>query len=145
VTEGQRSRERGTVLMLMPAAVLVLLILGGIAFDYAHLFLARRELSSLAEAAANNAVTRGVDQAAVRRGDGFVLDPGLVVDTVIASVSTHARDLHIVGDPKVDLVTPTEVRVTITARIEFVFTRAVPGAAQDATVTVSATADARSG
>lgn len=129
--------------MLMPAAVLVLLILGGIAFDYAHLYLARRELSTLAEAAANDAVTHGVDQAAVRRGDGFVLDPDRVVDSVLASVATHSPDLHLVGDPTVQLVSPTEVRVTITARIDYVFTRAVPGAADDATVTVTATADAR--
>ena len=38
-------RETGTVLMLMPAAVLVLLVLGGITFDYAHLYLAKRELT----------------------------------------------------------------------------------------------------
>src|SRR5437868_1132493 len=66
-TVRSRRGDRGTVLMLMPAAVFVLLILGGIAFDYAHLFLAKRELSSTVEAAVQNAVTDGVDQAAVRR------------------------------------------------------------------------------
>jgi hypothetical protein len=110
---------------------------------YAHLFLARRELSTLAEAAANDAVTNGVDQAAVRRGDGFVLDPALVAASVTATLATHGPDLHMVGNPQVQLVTPTAVRVTVTARIDYVFTRAVPGAAHEATVTVSATADAR--
>jgi Flp pilus assembly protein TadG len=129
--------------MLMPAAVLVLLMLGGIAFDFAHLFLAKRELSSLAEAAANDAVTHGVDQAAVRRGDGFVLDPDLVVDSVVAAVANHSPALHLVGLPKVEIVSPTAVSVTITASIDYVFTRAVPGAPGVATVTVSATADAR--
>ena len=110
---------------------------------YAHLYLARRELSTVAEAAANDAVTHGVDQAAVRRGEGFVLDPDRVVDSVIASVATHSPALHMVGDPRVQLLSPTEIRVTITARIDYVFTRAVPGAADDAAVTVTATADAR--
>ena len=139
----RRCRDRGTVLMLMPAAVLVLLMLGGIAFDYAHLFLAKRELSSVAEAAANDAVTHGVDQASVRRGDGFALDAALVVDSVAASVADHSPDLHFIGDPQVEMLSPTEVRVTITASIDYVFTRAVPGVAKAATVTVTATADAR--
>ena len=142
---GRPARDRGTVLMLMPAAVLVLLMLGGIAFDYAHLFLAKRELSSVAEAAANDAVTHGVDQAAVRRGDGYVLDPDLVADSVAASVAHHSPDLHFIGDPQVEILSPTEVRVTITASIDYVFTRAVPGVAGAATVKVTATADARNG
>jgi hypothetical protein len=112
---------------------------------YAHLFLAKRELSSVAEAAANDAVTHGVDQAAVRRGDGYVLDPALVEDSVAASVAVHSPALHFIGNPQVELLSPTEVRVTITASIDYVFTRAVPGAPGSATVTVSATADARNG
>jgi len=137
-------RDRGTVLMLMPAAVLVLLMLGGIAFDYAHLYLAKRELSSVAEAAANDAVTYGVDQASVRRGDGYVLDADLVTRSVVASIATHAPDLHVVGEPEVDFVSPTKVQVTLTARIEYVFTRAIPGARQSETVRVRAQAEARS-
>lgn len=131
--------------MLMPAAVFVLLILGAIAFDYAHLFLAKRELTSTVEAAAQDAVTDGVDQAAVRRGEGYVLDPTRVVLSVTRSVSTHSADLHFIGDPRIDLVSPTEVRITVTATIEYVFTRAVPGVRHSETVTVSATAEARNG
>lgn len=138
-----KRRDRGTVLMLMPAAVLVLFMLGGIAFDYGHLFLAKRELSSLAEAAANDAVTHGVDQAAVRRGDGYVLDPALVVDSVNAAVADHSPALHLLGDPQVEFLSPTEVRVTITASIEYVFTRVARGAKDSEVVTVTATADAR--
>ena len=136
--------ERGTVLMLMPAAVLVLIVLGGIAFDYAHLYLAKRELSSLAESAANDAVTFAADEAAVRRGDGYVLDPALVARSVGASTAHRAADLHLVGQPTVQLLSTTAVRVTITARIDYVFTKAIPGARTSETVTVSATADAQS-
>lgn len=140
----RREATRGSVLMLMPAAVLVLLVLGGIAFDTAHLYLGKRELSSVAEAAANDAVTYGVDQSAVRRGDGYVLDPELVSRSVAASVALHAADLQLIGDPVVDLVSPTTVEVTLTARIDFVFTRAVPGARRSETVRVRARAQARS-
>ena len=136
-------RQRGTVLMLMPAAVLVLIMLAAIAFDYSHLYLAKRDLTSLADAAANNAVTYGVDQASIRRGDGYVLDPDLVERSVVASIGVHSRDLHLVGEPLVELVTPTEVRITLVARIDYVFTRAVPGARDSETVRVTSIADAR--
>ena len=129
--------------MLMPAAVLVLIMLAAIAFDYSHLYLAKRDLTSLADAAANNAVTYGADQASIRRGDGYALDPDLVEQSVIASISVHSSDVHLIGEPIVELVTPTEVRVTLVARIDYVFTRAVPGASDSETVRVTSTADAR--
>ena len=92
---------------------------------------------------ADDAVTHGVDQAAVRRGDGFVLDPNLVADSVAVTVASHSPDLHFIGQPEVEILGPTEVRVTITASIDYVFTLAVPGAPGAATVKVTATADAR--
>ena len=136
-------RERGTVLMLMPAAVLVLIMLAAIAFDYSHLYLAKRDLASLADSAANNAVTYGVDEASIRRGDGYALDPDRVEQSVAASIAVHSRDLHLVGEPIVELVTPTEVRVSLVARIDYVFTRAMPGAKDSETVRVTSVADAR--
>jgi len=136
-------RERGTVLMLMPAAVLVFIMLAAIAFDYSHLYLAKRDLASLADAATNNAVTYGVDQASIRRGDGYALDPDVVEQSVLASIAVHSPDLHLIGEPTVELVTPTEARVTLTARIDFVFTRAIPGASDSETVRVTSVADAR--
>jgi len=129
--------------MLMPAAVLVLIMLAGIAFDYSHLYLAKRDLASLADSAANNAVTHGVDQASIRRGDGYALDPDLVQRSVVASIAVHSRDLHLVGEPEVEMLTPTQVRVTLVARIDFVFTKAVPGVRDSETVRVTSVADAR--
>src|SRR5205085_9323567 len=120
------------------------LMLGGIAFDFAHLYLAKRELTAVAESAANDAVTYGADPAAVRRGNGYVLDPGRVMQSVEASLATHASDLQLVGDPAVELVSPTVVQVTVTARIEYVFTKAIPGARTSETVRVTARAEARS-
>ena len=110
---------------------------------FSHLYLAKRDLASLADAAANNAVTNGVDEASIRRGDGFALDPDLVERSVAASVTVHSRDLHLIGDPIVELVTPTEVRVTLVARIDYIFTGSVPGASDSETVRVTSVADAR--
>jgi hypothetical protein len=145
VADARRLRsERGTVLMLMPAAVLVLLMLGGIAFDFAHLYLAKRELTSIVESAANDAVTFGAEPAAIRRGDGYVLDPDRVMQSVEASLALHASDVQLIGDPTVELVSPTSVQVTVTARIDYVFTKAIPGARTSETVRVTARAEARS-
>ena len=52
----RRRLDRGSVLMLMPAGVLVVLLLGAIAFDLSLVFLRQRQASSL-----KRAVDRVVD------------------------------------------------------------------------------------
>jgi len=126
--------------MLMPAAVLVLFILGAITFDYAHLYLAKRELQAAAESAANDAITFGIDQAAVRRGDGVRLDNGMVVEAVEASLAAHGSGLHLVTPPTVEAIGASEVRVTLAGRVDFAFVGAVPGVARSGIVRASASA-----
>jgi Flp pilus assembly protein TadG len=50
-----RSDEAGSNLLLFPAAILVLLALGGIAVDSATLFLSQRRMTDLAAAVAHDA------------------------------------------------------------------------------------------
>lgn len=126
--------------MLMPAAVLVLFILGAITFDYAHLYLAKRDLQAAAESAANDAVTFGVDQPAVRRGQGVHLDDQLVVQAAEASLAAHGAGLHLVARPEVERVGATQVRVTVAGRVDFAFVGAVPGVARSSIVRASALA-----
>jgi Flp pilus assembly protein TadG len=128
--------------MLMPAAVVVLLVLGAITFDFAHLYLAKRELQTAAESAANDAVTFGVDQAAVRRGDGVRLDESSVLQAVELSIAAHGNELHLVSAPRVEIVGAGEIRVDLTARVDFVFAPAVPGSPHNSIVHASATATA---
>lgn len=90
----RRRTERGSVLMLMPAAVLVVVILGAITVDSAVVFSAQRELVSAAQAAANDAVAYGIDENAFRDGRGYVLDPVRVEDAIVRSLASdglHAR------------------------------------------------------
>jgi len=126
--------------MLMPAAVLVLFILGAITFDFAHLYLAKRELQAAAESAANDAITFGVDQAAVRRGDGVRLDDAMVVRAVEASLAAHGAGLHLVAPPTVEAIGPSEVRVTVAGQVDFAFVGAVPGVARSEIVRATASA-----
>src|SRR5690606_36454066 len=67
VTDRRRG-QRGSVLMLMPAAVLIVLALGSLAVDRAVVFGAQRDLINTAQAAANDAVTLGIDVDQVRAG-----------------------------------------------------------------------------
>src|SRR4051794_13404548 len=109
--------------MLMPAALLVLFVLAAITFDYAHLYLARQELVTAAEAAANDAVA---------------VDPA-DADDVIADALADRDDLHLVEPPIVEVLDPSTVRVTLVADVRYVFAPAIPGAPHDATVRVTAT------
>ena len=61
--------------MLMPAAVLIVMVLGAIAVDLTAVRLGQRELIAAAGDAANDAVTVGLDEAALRSGQGYRLDP----------------------------------------------------------------------
>jgi Flp pilus assembly protein TadG len=126
--------------MLMPAGVLVLLILGAITFDHAHLYLEKRDLQAAAESAANDAVTFGIDQAAIRRGDGPRFDPARVAEAVDASLAVHGAGLHLTAPPEVEAIGATQVRVTVTGRVDFLFVGAVPGVARSSIVRASASA-----
>ena len=138
------ARERGSVLMLMPAAVLVLLVLGAIAVDSAVVFLAQRELSNAAAGAANDAATRAIDEASFY-GEGVVV---LDADTArrVAEQALRVRVPRYVEDARVDVAVasgePT-VTVRIDADVEYIFAKALPGVRHRAHVRATASATAR--
>lgn len=123
--------------MLMPAAMLIVVVLGAIAIDRAVVFGAQRELIQEAQAAANDAAAIGADPDTIRDGtDEVRLDRGRV-EAAIQDSLTGIEDL-------VDVSWQTqgdEVVVTLEQRVQYVFTKGVPGAHD--TTTVTATARAR--
>ena len=134
-------KEQGSVLMLMPAAVLIVLLLGSIAVDFSIVFMAERELVSAAAAAANDAATAGVDQEVLRTTGNFVLDPAAVERVVGESLA--ARDSRLLDGADWDVaVVGNQVRVTVVSRAPYLFAKAIPGAADDAEVSATASADA---
>ncbi|CAN5280704.1 hypothetical protein BH18ACT4_BH18ACT4_02480 [soil metagenome] len=127
--------------MLMPAAVLIVVILGAIPVALSVAYLGRRELAAAAAAAANDAVTYGVDDATVRAGGGYHLDPDRVRQAVLASLA--GRDIDVaVNPPVVEIIGPGTVRVTLTGQVDYIFAPAIPGGPQSATVAATASADA---
>lgn len=142
-----RPGERGSVLMLMPAAVLIVILLGSIAVDFAIAFLGEREALSLASAAANDAATAALDQEEFRATGAFTLDHGRARRVVEATLAASSSELHDVAvEVTFPVVDGTEgVRVTITGTVDYVFARAIPGAPDGIEVEAAATAVARVG
>jgi len=135
----ERGPDRGSFLALVPAAVLVLVILGAIAVDSAIAFLGQREVSNAAAAAANDAAGAALSD------DAFYRSGLLVVDEARArSVAAHAvaaRAPRRVEVESVDVaVAGDEVCVTVRGRVPYVFSRALPFVDHEARVVGQAAA-----
>lgn len=144
MTEPNRHRTRGSVLMLMPAGVLVVLLLGAISFDLSLVFLRQRQASSVAVDVANDLASAAFDEDRYRSTGEFTLDPARADD--LGATFVAATDLA--GDVvavDVEVLAADVVRVTLTVRVDYVFAKAIPGAAEGTTVSADATAVAAPG
>jgi hypothetical protein len=132
--------DRGSALMLMPAAVLIVLLLGAVAVDLAVVQMRQRTAVGAAASAANDAVTYGLDQAALRRGDGYRLDPARVEQAVAESIESSGLADDLAAPPVVTEPAPGTVTVVLRLRVAYVFARSLPGAPAGTTVQASASA-----
>ena len=85
--------SRGSALLLLPAAVLALLVLGAIAVDSAVVFTAQRQVADAAAAAANDAAARAVDADDFYRCGAVRLDAGAARRSVAATIAARTSDL----------------------------------------------------
>ena len=133
--------DRGSILLLVPAAFLVVMILASIAVDMSLVHLRQRQAHDLAASAANDAVTAAADHLGLRHGriQMAQADAEAVVARIVA-----ASDLapQVVGPPVVR-IRPDTIEVELSVRADYVFASVVPGAPDSTTVT--ATASARAG
>ena len=134
--------QRGSVLILMPVAALVFVILGSLAVDATALFLAERELAGAAAAAANDAATRAIDLDLFYEAGCLSLDEDLAEEIVRRSLTAKrlGEGLRLAA-PEIR-TGGREVSVTLTAAAPHIFTKAMPGAPDEATVRATATATA---
>lgn len=137
------SRDRsdsGSVLILMPACVLVVLVLAAIAVDLSLVHLRQRQAFDLAGSAANDAVTAAADQTVLRTGT-YRVDPAsarAVVEDVVA-ISDLASSVIATR-----VVTPDDqtVEVSLSVQVDHLFTGVMPGAPNTSVVTAIASATA---
>ena len=137
--------DRGSVLILMPVGVLIVLLLGAIAVDLTTVQLRRQQAVEAAASAANDAVTFGLDEDALRAGRGYRLDPRRVRQVVLRSLEDQGVADELVEAPVVTEPTPTSVRVELVLRADYVFARSLPGAPHSTLVRGAATATAEQG
>ena len=132
-TRRARGDDRGTALLLAPAGLLILLVLAAISFDLALAFQGKRHLVELAEAAANDAVSAGLDEARIRADGTYCLDPVRVARSVAATIGAGPGDARVVS---IEVPAPaggcaTAASITLEARSPYPFGRAVPGMPDD--------------
>jgi Flp pilus assembly protein TadG len=134
--------QRGSVLLLLPAAVLVFLILGALCVDFGMAYSAERQLSNAAAAAANDAATQAVDLDHLYATGDVRLRPERASQVATASVAAKRLERldAAVGSVEVD---GNLVRVTVTGRAHYIFAKAVPGGPEGVDVEASAAVDAR--
>ena len=136
-----RRDDRGSALLLAPAGVLVLLVLGAIAADSAVVLLAERELAGAAAAAANDAASAAIDDAAFYGGGNLRLDAGRAERVAAAAVAARAP-----SGVRVDAVTVRvvgrQVCVAVRGTTRHWFAPAVPGANRTTAVQARAVATA---
>lgn len=129
--------DRGTALMLMPAGVLIVIILGALAVDSAILFLGERELADLTAAAANDAATVALDEESFYRCGRLRLvddEAAQVAGTVAAARGSDAVTNVQVTAAVDNGASPPEVTVSATGTVRLVFTPALPGRTRSRTV-----------
>ena len=130
----RRRDERGSVLMLMPAAVLIVLLLGAIAVDSAIVYLGQRQAYNVAFDAANDAAGAGVDLGEVRSSGEIVYDPDRV-----AAIASQAVAAAGIDDLELVSAEPdgTGVVVTVRRTVKHLFVQALGDPSRDV-LTISA-------
>lgn len=122
--------------MLMPAAVLIVLLLGTIAVDSAIVYLGQRQAYNVAFDAANDAAGAGFDAGVARETGEIVYDPVRVESLAAEAVAASAiRDLRLVSTS----IDGADVSVTVEIEIDHLFVQAF-GRAGDQPLQMTATA-----
>jgi len=135
--------ERGSTLLLFPAALLIVMALAAIAVDSAIGFMAQRELVNATGAAANDLATQALSDHSFYRADRIALAPDVVEAMAIERVRALVDDRHhdlVVDAEAVAVGCSWTVTVIASSRVDELFGRAMPGS--DGQIAVQATSTA---
>lgn len=136
----RRTGDRGSALMLVPAGVLVVVLLGAVAVDLSAAHLAQRRLVQVTERAADDAAGM-LDRDSLRAGGPVRTNPAQA--TALARMHLASLDVPGLEHQWVDVaVAPNgnEVSVRSGATVRRLFGRGLPGVAPTYQVTAHATA-----
>jgi hypothetical protein len=138
-------RDRGSVLLLFPAGVLVVVVLAAIAVDTSIAFLGERELAAAVAAAANDGATEALSEEAFYGGGRLELEDGEVeqiAETRVRSSLDGGR--HQGLDVRASVLRSSggcawSLRVEASASVRYLFASAIPGGPDEAQVDSIAT------
>jgi uncharacterized protein YunC (DUF1805 family) len=138
--------ERGSVLVLMPAAVLILLVLAAIAVDFAVIFLGEQEAADAAAAAANDAVVAAIGEQRFYTCGQLALDLATAEKVAAQAIEARTADSVATAKVRVDIGSTAagvpEATVTVTGTVNLIFASAIPGASRTAEVSATSVATA---
>jgi hypothetical protein len=142
VRDGRRARpdDRGSVLLLFPAAFLIVLVLGAIAIDAAAAFLRQRELATAAAAAANDGIALAVEGSLARGDEQIEIDPVVLQSSILESLDRRGVLDTLTEPPIIRVVAADRVEVMLVGRADYVIAPALPGGRDGTTVRATATA-----
>jgi hypothetical protein len=141
---GPHHDEAGNTLLLVPVGVLILLILGAIAVDFAVIYTGQREVAHVSAGLANDAAG-AIDEATFFADGTSVIDLGRARDVVAQVVANRHDDTFRIACPGVRAPAPDRVEVACTGEVDLIFSPAIPGTAGSVTVRASSTARAAGG
>lgn len=143
-------RQRGSTLLLFPAALLIMVALAAITVDSAIAFMAQRELANATAAAANDAATQGLSDERFYGHNSIELTSAEVEAIAVARVTALVDPVRHHGLAVVATVSrPTSgcsawtVEVTASSTVDELFGRAMPGSDGQVVVRAVSTASPR--
>ncbi len=136
-----RRDEQGSALFLVPAAVLVLAVLGAIAVNAGAAFLAQHELAIDAQTAAENATGQLAASAFYHRG-ALVVDRATATRVAEASIGAQSLSGVRLDGPVRVTVRGAQVCVSLTGKVPVIFGARLPGVTRWIAVSAHSTATA---
>ena len=129
------------MLLLFPAAFLIMIVLGAIVVDVGLSHVRARELEAVASSAANDALA-ALDVAALREQGELSFDLGRAEQIVEASVASGALADAVVLDVGIGTngAGEPQLEVTLQLEVEFIMAPALPGGLDSTTITRTRTA-----
>jgi hypothetical protein len=115
--------ERGSAMLLVPAALIIVALMAALTIDSAHAFLMQRELAATADAMANDAIA-AIDADRVYTGDTLKLYADGRLEAIIAPSRTgRVADEVVPEKVVVRRIEDAGIEVELTARVRPYFSR----------------------
>jgi Flp pilus assembly protein TadG len=142
--------QRGSTLLLFPAAMLIMVALAAVTVDSAIAFMAQRQLANATAAAANDAATEALSDRSFYEQNRVELSQSAVesiaVDRVLALVDSarhHGLSVTAEASPPAGAGCSWTVRVRASSRVDELFGKAMPGSSGTVAVHAESTASPR--